>query len=275
MTISTDDLGRITQQTAVITGDGDRLGTINQIYTSDNTGDPAWVTLKTGMFGTKESFVPLSDATFDGDDIRVPVTKDAVHGAPRVDAGGHLSPDEEDELYRYYNLHNPERPEADTAAGGLHDDRDDQLGHDDDRLGHGDRLGDDDRGGRVGLDDDRDDRFGDGDRDLSGDGSDGVPAAGTGAHSAAGAGTAAAVGAAAAVGGRRRDDEQAERDVEGRDEVADGVPRRTEDDDSDVTARGGDDEAVRPGERTTRLKRYVVTERVVQTVEELPDDDPR
>lgn len=234
MAIGTDDLGRITQKTTVLAADGDRLGTIDQIYTSDTTGDPAWVTLKTGLFGTQESFVPLTDASFDGDDIRVAVTKDAVHGAPRVDAGGHLSPDEEDDLYRHYGLHNPDRPEADQA----------------DRADGAD-------GALAG-------------RDRGVDGGDVDPAA---------------AGAAAAVAGHDRDDDLTQRDAEGRDEVADRPEVGAHAAGSDDTLgderglgtadRDSGQEAVRPGERTTRLKRYVVTERVVQTVEELPDDDPR
>ena len=233
VSISNDDLGRITQQTSVVSSDGDNLGTINQIYTSDTTGDPAWVTLKTGLFGGKESFVPLAGATFEGDDIHVPVTKQVVHDAPRVDADGHLEVAEEDELYRYYGLDNPGQPDGDV-----------------------DRNDDTDR-------DDTDHR----------DTEPAAPAA-----------------AAALVADRDRDDELAQRDVEGRDEVADDpepTPRRAQDDERSVHAEDGTEaaadtstgsagqEGVKPGERTTRLKRYVVTERVVQTIEELPDEPAR
>ena len=241
MAIGADDLGRITQKTTVIASDGDRLGTIDQIYTSDTSGDPAWVTLKTGLFGTQESFVPLSDASFDGDDLRVGVTKDAVHGAPRVDAGGHLGVEQEDELYRHYGLRNPGRPETDVyrTAGDRDDDRDDDRG--------------DDRG----------------------DGRDVATGDARGDHSL-GAGAGAAAGAAAAAGADR-DDELAQRDAEGRDEVADRPDAAGQRTPAGAAASGARDEqeAVRPGERTTRLRRYVVTERVVQSVEELPDDDQR
>ena len=247
MSISTDDLGRITQQTTVLSDDGDKLGTINQIYTSDTTGEPAWVTLKTGLFGTQESFVPLADASFEGDDIRVPVSKKAVHDAPRVDADGHLSPEEEDDLYRYYGVHNPGQP----GGNGLRDDRRDDDRDDDDRDDGRRSIGDRLRGlGDHDGDDDRrdDDRVGDG------------PATEThGGHAAAvGAGAA---GAAAMVG-RDRDDDR-----------PDVTSRRTDDDDR--TSTSNDDEGVRPGERTTQLRRYVVTEKVVQTVEELPDEPSR
>jgi uncharacterized protein (TIGR02271 family) len=57
------------------------------------------------MFGGGESFVPLAQGTVSGSEIRVPFGKDKVKGAPRVDdSDGHLTPDQEDELYRYYGM---------------------------------------------------------------------------------------------------------------------------------------------------------------------------
>ena len=87
----------------VVDNDGDKIGSIGQIYLDDQTSEPEWVTVKTGMFGGGESFVPLREAEVTGNDVRVPYDKDKVKDAPRIeDADSHLSEDEEDELYRYY-----------------------------------------------------------------------------------------------------------------------------------------------------------------------------
>jgi hypothetical protein len=248
MSISTDDLGRITQQTSVLASDGDRLGTINQIYTSDTTGEPAWVTVKTGLFGTQESFVPLAEASFEGDDIRVPVTKKAVHDAPRVDADGHLSVEEEDDLYRYYGLQNPRHPGGDVTAGDRRDD---------DRTGTDRAEGLSDRGDR----DDRDD-------DRGTDRGHTVAAAGAGAAGAAGM-------AGAAVADRGRDDEPGDRSLHAEDGPERVGSDRSTGSTGSAGSTGSDDDTVEPGERTTQLRRYVVTERVVRTVEELPDEPSR
>ncbi|HET9873276.1 MAG TPA: PRC and DUF2382 domain-containing protein [Propionibacteriaceae bacterium] len=88
----------------VLTSAGDKVGGIGQIYVDDTTGDPTWVTVKTGLFGTSESFVPLQGADIDGDDVRVGYDKDTIKDAPRVDADGNISPEEEDRLYSYYGL---------------------------------------------------------------------------------------------------------------------------------------------------------------------------
>jgi uncharacterized protein (TIGR02271 family) len=88
----------------VVDSNGDKIGSVGQVYLDDNDGHPSWASVKTGLFGTKESFVPLEEANWDGNELRVSYEKDRVKDAPRVDADAHLDPSDEDELYRYYGL---------------------------------------------------------------------------------------------------------------------------------------------------------------------------
>ena len=81
----------------VVGNDGSEIGKVGQVYTDNDTGQPSWVTVKTGWFGTNESFVPLSSATVEGDTIRVPYDKDMIKGAPNNDAGEPLSETDEQE----------------------------------------------------------------------------------------------------------------------------------------------------------------------------------
>jgi uncharacterized protein (TIGR02271 family) len=83
---------------------GDKIGSVSQVYLDDQTGQPEWVTVRTGLFGTKESFVPLAAARFDGNNLVVDATKDKVTGAPRIDEDGHLSEEQEAEIYSYYGF---------------------------------------------------------------------------------------------------------------------------------------------------------------------------
>jgi uncharacterized protein (TIGR02271 family) len=48
--------------------------------------------------------VPAADANSSGDGLTVPFDKDKVKNAPKIDADGHLSPAEEQELFAYYGL---------------------------------------------------------------------------------------------------------------------------------------------------------------------------
>jgi uncharacterized protein (TIGR02271 family) len=82
--------------------DDAKIGTVGQVYVDNDTQAPTWVTIRTGLFGTSESFAPLDDATFDGSAVHVTHDKAFVKDAPRVDADGELDPSEEQALYSYY-----------------------------------------------------------------------------------------------------------------------------------------------------------------------------
>ena len=101
--IGTDTISRVIGQD-VYDESGDKIGSASEVYLDDETGQPEWVTVRTGMFGTKESFVPIRNADLTDDGVRVPVSKSQVKDAPKIDTDGHLSPQEEQELYTYYGM---------------------------------------------------------------------------------------------------------------------------------------------------------------------------
>lgn len=84
---------------------GDKIGSIGQVYLDDSTGEPDWVTVNTGLFGHKEKFVPLAGASFTGDDVVLPFDKAVVKDAPDIADADHLDEDEERVLYDYYGQH--------------------------------------------------------------------------------------------------------------------------------------------------------------------------
>jgi uncharacterized protein (TIGR02271 family) len=84
--------------------DGGRIGTIDAIYLDDQTGQPEWALVNTGLFGTKSSFVPLAQAFQSDLDVLVPYDKQLVKDAPRIDPDQHLSEAEERQLWRHYGL---------------------------------------------------------------------------------------------------------------------------------------------------------------------------
>ena len=96
--------------TDVYDPDGAKIGRAGTVYLDDDTGRPEWATVNTGLFGTRESFVPISEAELQGDRLTVPYRKDQVKDAPNVDPeGGHLSRQEERRLYDHYGLSSAER----------------------------------------------------------------------------------------------------------------------------------------------------------------------
>jgi len=104
MSIDIDQLNQISDNGQVITTDGEKAGSIAQVYVDDETGVPNWVTVKTGLFGTSETFVPIDSAHTDGQNLVVAYDKETIKAAPRIDADGSISPEEETTLYRHYGM---------------------------------------------------------------------------------------------------------------------------------------------------------------------------
>lgn len=94
---------------AVVDQSGDKVGKVSQIYVDDQTGQPEWLAISTGLFKSRSSFVPLQSARSDGDQLVIAYDKAMVNDAPQVedDNDGYLQPEEEQALYRYYGQEYP------------------------------------------------------------------------------------------------------------------------------------------------------------------------
>jgi uncharacterized protein (TIGR02271 family) len=103
MPITESDLAAL-RDGNVVSASGEKIGSIGQVYLDDQTGEPSFVTANTGLFGMKQSFVPLQGAQVQDGDVVVNYDKETVKDAPRIDDDGSLTPAEEDELYAYYGL---------------------------------------------------------------------------------------------------------------------------------------------------------------------------
>lgn len=100
MTLAPTELNGAT----IVDTTGNKVGSVHEIYLDNDTEQPEWALVHTGLFGARSSFVPLAEATVEGDTIRVPYAKDQIKDAPNLDAGGELTQSSEAELYAYYGL---------------------------------------------------------------------------------------------------------------------------------------------------------------------------
>ncbi len=99
--------------------DGDKIGTIEEIYLDAQSGEPEWALVNTGLFGTKSTFVPLQEAGESEGALRVPYEKAQVKDAPQMDADGELSQEDESALYSHYGLQYGEsRSDSGLPEGG-------------------------------------------------------------------------------------------------------------------------------------------------------------
>ena len=80
-----------------------RIGKISKVYLDDQTGQPRWILVTTGLFGTRQSFAPIHGARVDGERVVLAVSKDQLNDAPNIDEDAHISETEKDALRQYYS----------------------------------------------------------------------------------------------------------------------------------------------------------------------------
>lgn len=103
--IKQDQAARLMDGGEVVGSDGENIGKVGQVYLDNETGEVSWVTVKTGWFGSGESFVPADQATVSGDTVTVPYDKSKIKDAPHAsEAGDAITPEQEDDLYSYYGV---------------------------------------------------------------------------------------------------------------------------------------------------------------------------
>jgi len=102
---------------AIVDRDGSTVGAISEFYLDRETRYPTWALVNTGLFGTRQIFVPLLQVTEISDGLQVPYEKGHIKDAPRIDLHGELSPDEEAVLFAHYGIDYQPAPAEPGVAG--------------------------------------------------------------------------------------------------------------------------------------------------------------
>jgi len=85
--------------------DGKKIGEARHVFLDERTGEPEWATVRTGLFGTQETFVPIHEGRVVDDYLEVPVPRTKVRDAPHMDVSkGRLTEQQERELYNFYGF---------------------------------------------------------------------------------------------------------------------------------------------------------------------------
>lgn len=106
----------------VIDSQGKKIGKVDDVYFDEQTGQPEWALVQTGMFGKKENFVPIEQANMVADDtVQVPYEESMVKNAPKMDSDQELSQAEEAQLADYYGLQYSQQQSGSglPQAGGM------------------------------------------------------------------------------------------------------------------------------------------------------------
>jgi hypothetical protein len=98
------DVARRWKGRVVLDRSGEKLGMVLDVFYDAENDEPGWVLLGTAGADAGTRFVPVAEAVEHGNELRVPYDRAFVEGAPGMEPGGRLWPQEEAELYAYYGL---------------------------------------------------------------------------------------------------------------------------------------------------------------------------
>ncbi len=99
--------------------DGEKLGSLGDLYLDRETDKPAYAGIRTGLFGRNESIVPLAGVReSENEDLVVPYEKSLVDAAPNLEPDAALTPEQEETLFAHYGEQG-ERDKGDPFGDGL------------------------------------------------------------------------------------------------------------------------------------------------------------
>lgn len=119
--------------------DGDKLGSVKEVFIDDKSGQPTFVEVHHGLFGMASSLVPLRGHRLEGDRLELAFDKDRIKDAPNVDVDNGLSPEEQQEVYAHYGV--GDAADSNNYHGDVRDGRDNGLDSDHRRDVHGGAVG--------------------------------------------------------------------------------------------------------------------------------------
>ncbi len=103
---------------AVVDRDGGEVGTIVELYYDEETDQPGWALVETAAAGGRPRLVPVVEAAERDGLVEVPLGRASILGAPTMEPGGRLWPQEVAELYAYYGLgYSGAAPDEDGGGG--------------------------------------------------------------------------------------------------------------------------------------------------------------
>jgi hypothetical protein len=98
--------------------DGDKLGSLGDVYLDGETDRPAYAGVRMGLLGRNESIFPLAGIREHEGDLIVPYEKSLVEAAPSLDPDAALTPEEEEAIFAHYGAQK-ERDKGDPFEEGM------------------------------------------------------------------------------------------------------------------------------------------------------------
>src|SRR5690242_12323366 len=81
---------------------GQKIGEIQRVFYDQATNEPAWLTVRSGGPGSRETFVPVAGSQLTASGLALGIRKDVIQGAPTIETGTELGAGDASALDRYY-----------------------------------------------------------------------------------------------------------------------------------------------------------------------------
>ena len=94
---------------------GSRVGTVHGVYVDAESGEPAWLLIKLGLFG-KAVPVPAGDCAAAAGHLWIPYSREDLRAAPTVDSHKPLTREQELEICAGYGIPGDFGRAAEVAA---------------------------------------------------------------------------------------------------------------------------------------------------------------
>jgi len=88
----------------LVSADGEKIGTIADLYYNRLTEVPAWMAVSAGFLSTRTLIVPVAGSSLEDGHVRTPYSKEVITEEPDVRAQQDLSPEAESTLGAYFGL---------------------------------------------------------------------------------------------------------------------------------------------------------------------------
>jgi hypothetical protein len=84
--------------------DGEKIGTLEEVYFDSETDAPVFLLIKSGLLGRRLSFAPIRGVRPGRTYLQLGCGHDEVKRAPTLDAGTDLNAEDEAKIYQHYGL---------------------------------------------------------------------------------------------------------------------------------------------------------------------------
>ncbi|HUD11497.1 MAG TPA: PRC and DUF2382 domain-containing protein [Candidatus Saccharimonadia bacterium] len=96
---------------------GEKIGKVNALYLDEDSTEPKWATISSGLFGAQHHLMPLEGVSENEDGLVTSHSKETIMNAPHIDVDEHLDEAEAGRLRSHYSMNDGDESERQDTGG--------------------------------------------------------------------------------------------------------------------------------------------------------------